>query len=69
MKFDATTPFHSSYDSKIEHYRVRKNADNLVTVDDEEYFENLFKLVEVSGHYLELYPSPTCTCTCVYMYM
>jgi c-src tyrosine kinase len=33
------------YDTKIEHYRViRKN--NLVTVDDEEFFENLFKLVE-----------------------
>jgi c-src tyrosine kinase len=37
--------FHLSYDTKIEHYRViRKN--NLVTVDDEEFFENLFKLVE-----------------------
>ena len=39
--------FSFSYDTKIEHYRViRKN--NLVTVDDEEFFENLFKLVEVS---------------------
>jgi c-src tyrosine kinase len=33
------------YDTKIEHYRVIKK-NNLVTVDDEEFFENLFKLVE-----------------------
>ena len=39
---------HSSYDCKIEHYRVRKDDRGWVTVDDEEYFENLVKLVEVS---------------------
>ena len=38
--------FFYSYDTKIEHYRVIKK-NNLVTVDDEEFFENLFKLVEV----------------------
>ncbi len=36
------------YEQKVEHYRVRRNKKNMVTVDDEEYFENLFKLVEVS---------------------
>ncbi len=35
------------YEHKVEHYRVRRNKKNFVTVDDEEYFENLFKLVEV----------------------
>jgi len=36
-----------SFDKKVEHYRViLKN--NRVTVDEEEYFENLVKLVEVS---------------------
>ena len=37
----------SSYGTKVEHYRVRRNDSNWVTVDDEEYFENLVKLVEV----------------------
>jgi c-src tyrosine kinase len=36
------------YDGKIEHYRVRRDDRNWVTVDDEEYFENLVALVEVS---------------------
>ena len=31
----------------MEHYRVRRDQRTWVTVDDEEYFENLFKLVEV----------------------
>ena len=35
-----------SYDGKVEHYRVCKHQRNWVTVDDEEYFENLVKLVE-----------------------
>jgi len=36
-----------SFENKVEHYRViLKN--NRVTVDEEEYFENLVKLVEVS---------------------
>lgn len=36
-----------SFEKKVEHYRViLKN--NRVTVDEEEYFENLVKLVEVS---------------------
>lgn len=34
------------YDRKVEHYRVRRDDRAWVTVDDEEYFENLFKLVE-----------------------
>lgn len=36
-----------SFDKKVEHYRVILN-NNRVTVDEEEYFENLVKLVEVS---------------------
>ncbi len=36
-----------SYEDKVEHYRVRKNAKGKVTVDDEQYFENLVRLVEV----------------------
>lgn len=39
-----------SYDDKVEHYRVRRNKKGHVTVDDEEFFENLFKLVEVCQH-------------------
>lgn len=36
-----------SFENKVEHYRViLKN--NRVTVDEEEFFENLVKLVEVS---------------------
>lgn len=38
------------YERKVEHYRVRRNHKNFVTVDDEEYFENLFKLVEHYQH-------------------
>jgi len=38
-----------SFGNKVEHYRVMRDDRNWVTVDDEEYFENLFKLVEVSG--------------------
>lgn len=34
-----------SYDGKVEHYRVQRNEEGKVTVDDEEYFENLLKLV------------------------
>ena len=33
--------------NKVEHYRVRYTADNKLTVDDDTYFENLTKLVEV----------------------
>ena len=36
-----------SYENKVEHYRVRRNDAGEVTVDDEEFFENLLKLVEV----------------------
>lgn len=36
-----------SYENKVEHYRVRRNEACEVTVDDEEFFENLLKLVEV----------------------
>ena len=38
-----------SFEGAVEHYRVcRRN--NLLTVDQEEYFENLTKLVEVGIH-------------------
>ena len=36
-----------SYDNKVENYRVRRNDKGLVTVDDDEYFDNLIVLVEV----------------------
>ena len=36
-----------SFGGKIEHYRVRYTDDNRLTVDDEIFFENLTKLVEV----------------------
>lgn len=32
---------------KVEHYRVRYTDDNKLTVDDDTYFENLTKLVQV----------------------
>ena len=35
----------------VEHYRVRYTDDNKLTVDDDTFFENLTKLVEV-GDYL-----------------
>lgn len=37
------------YLGKVEHYRV-KYKDNQLTIDDEEFFENLSQLVEVSNH-------------------
>lgn len=54
-RWQLTTPFCKaddyvtlhSYDGKVEHYRVRRNKKEWVTVDDEEYFETLFTLVEV----------------------
>ena len=59
----------SSYDHKIEHYRVIKR-ENMVTVDDEEFFENLFKLVEVSVYWQSLVTGVGCSvhyqCECVY---
>lgn len=36
----------------VEHYRVRYTDDNKLTVDDDTYFENLTKLVEVGHYYL-----------------
>lgn len=38
------------YMGKVEHYRV-KYKDNHLTIDDEEFFENLSQLVEVSSHF------------------
>jgi len=35
------------YSGEVEHYRIIYK-DNKVTIDEEEYFENLTKLVEVS---------------------
>lgn len=46
----ASSMFVCSFDNKVEHYRVIKK-NNRVTVDEEEYFENLVKLVEVSNHH------------------
>lgn len=37
----------TSTGSKIDHYRVRYTDDNKLTVDDETFFENLTKLVQV----------------------
>ena len=34
-------------DAKVEHYRIAYK-DNKLTIDEEEYFENLIQLVEVS---------------------
>ena len=39
--------FCASFDSKVDHYRVRYTPDNKLTVDDEVFFENLTKLVQV----------------------
>lgn len=36
-----------SYEDKVEHYRVWRDTRGWVAVDDEEYFENLAKLVKV----------------------
>lgn len=38
------------YLGKVEHYRV-KYKDNQLSIDDEEFFENLSQLVEVSNHF------------------
>lgn len=37
----------NSSGNKVEHYRVHYTGDNKLTVDEEAYFENLTKLVEV----------------------
>ena len=39
--------FLGSWNSKVEHYRVRYTPNNKLTVDDDTFFENLTKLVEV----------------------
>lgn len=36
----------------VEHYRVRYTDDNKLTVDDDSFFENLTKLVEVGDYSL-----------------
>ena len=36
-----------SYFGKVEYYRIARDNRNYVTVDEEEYFENLVKLIEV----------------------
>lgn len=56
-----------SFDNKVEHYRVILN-NNRVTVDEEEYFENLVKLVEVSVIIMSSRDRYCCvvgTCVCV----
>ena len=40
----------TSTGSKVDHYRVRYTDDNKLTVDDETFFENLTKLVQVSDN-------------------
>lgn len=42
----------NSTSTKVEHYRVRYTDDNKLTVDDDTYFENLTKLVEVCDYLL-----------------
>ena len=37
----------TSAGSKVDHYRVKYTDDNKLTVDDETFFENLTKLVQV----------------------
>ena len=39
-----------SYGDELQNYRIRRNDKGWVTVDEEEYFENLVKLVEVHIH-------------------
>jgi len=39
------------FDGKVEHYRI-SIKDSRLTVDDETYFPNLFKLVEVWSNFL-----------------
>lgn len=36
------------FNEKVEHYRI-KYAENKLTIDDDEYFDNLGQLVEVSS--------------------
>ena len=52
------------YEQKVEHYRVLFR-NNKLTIDEEEYFENLSKLVEVS---ILSYKSSTLVLTCYYYY-
>ena len=54
MKFHIMFCPYSRYDRKVQHYRVLKDNRGWVTVDDEQYFENLFKLVEVNTTDLNL---------------
>lgn len=42
------------FNNKVEHYRVIYK-DNKLTIDEEEYFENLSQLVEVNCFELSLY--------------
>ena len=48
-----------SYQSKVEHYQIQRDKRDWVSVDGEEYFENLVKLVEVRLGYFH------CTCHCL----
>ena len=36
-----------SFEHKVEHYQIQRDSRDWVSVDGEEYFENLVKLVEV----------------------
>jgi len=45
------------FQNKVEHYRV-KYKDNQLTIDDEEFFENLAQLVEVSIFFFHIWTSP-----------
>ena len=39
-----------SCDHKVEHYQIQRNHKDWVSVDGDEYFENLVKLVEVTSY-------------------
>lgn len=38
---------YNSCANKVEHYRIRSDDEGRLTIDNEEHFENLLKLIEV----------------------
>lgn len=51
-----------SYMGKVEHYRVQRDMTGSLTVDDEQHFENLAKLVEVRSYLYQYYDNVSCCC-------
>ena len=41
------THTYHSFSNRVENYRVQKNGQGMVTVDGDDYFNNLIELVEV----------------------